>query len=68
LASSSPATTHGSYPFETQPLLRKSSHSGGTSDTNCVELADLATTIGVRDSKNPHGPILTLSRGSAALR
>jgi hypothetical protein len=51
--------------FEAQPLWRKSSRSGTTSDTNCVELAGLATTVGVRDSKNPHGPILTLSRESA---
>lgn len=27
---------------------------------NCVELADLAGNVGVRDSKDPHGPRLAL--------
>ncbi|WP_242884435.1 DUF397 domain-containing protein [Actinomadura litoris] len=39
---------------------RKSSHSdhqGG----DCVEVADLASMIGVRDSKDPDGPKLTFS-------
>ncbi|MFC4053523.1 DUF397 domain-containing protein [Actinomadura syzygii] len=39
---------------------RKSSHSVGTS--NCVEVADLHPTIAVRDSKDPTGPALMLSR------
>ncbi|MFC5179781.1 DUF397 domain-containing protein [Actinomadura harenae] len=37
---------------------RKSSHStgGGSDGTDCVELANLGTTIGIRDSKAPmHG-------------
>ncbi|MFI0482625.1 DUF397 domain-containing protein [Actinomadura sp. 9N215] len=38
---------------------RKSSHSN-TSGGNCVEVADLAGNIGVRDSKDPNGPQLTL--------
>ncbi|TYB49069.1 DUF397 domain-containing protein [Actinomadura chibensis] len=41
-------------------LWRKSSysdHSGG----NCVEVADLARVIGVRDSKDPDGPRLAFS-------
>jgi hypothetical protein len=40
---------------------RKSSYSdeeGG----QCVELADLTATIGIRDSKNPYGPYLSFSR------
>ncbi|MFC4909034.1 DUF397 domain-containing protein [Actinomadura gamaensis] len=42
---------------------RKSSYSsesggGGT----CVELADLGTTVGVRDSKNPRAGHLALTR------
>ena len=41
---------------------RKSSHSGDTGG-ECVEIAALPTgVIGVRDSKNPDGPHLTLSR------
>ncbi|MFI0366304.1 DUF397 domain-containing protein [Actinomadura sp. 1N219] len=38
---------------------RKSSRSN-TSGSDCVEIADLAGNIGVRDSKDPHGPKLTL--------
>ncbi|MFJ4968807.1 DUF397 domain-containing protein [Streptomyces sp. NPDC088755] len=33
----------------------KSSYSGG-SGTECVEVADLPATVGVRDSTRPHGP------------
>lgn len=36
-----------------QPEWRKSSYSGGTYGGECVEVAPLATTTGVRDSKNP---------------
>ncbi|WP_021595351.1 DUF397 domain-containing protein [Actinomadura welshii] len=42
---------------------RKSGHSdhqGG----DCVEVADLAAAIGVRDSKDPDGPRLTLSKAA----
>ncbi|EPH43730.1 DUF397 domain-containing protein [Streptomyces aurantiacus] len=42
---------------------RKSSYSDGT-PSSCVEVADLsphpAGGIGIRDSKNPQGPALTL--------
>ena len=38
---------------------RKSSRSGGQS-SNCVEVADLNDVVGVRDSKNPTGPILVV--------
>ena len=40
---------------------RKSSHSGSEGGT-CVELADLSAAVGIRDSKNPHGPKLVVSR------
>jgi hypothetical protein len=40
---------------------RKSSYSGSEGGT-CVELADLATAVGIRDSKNPDGPRLVVSR------
>jgi hypothetical protein len=40
---------------------RKSSHSGAT-DGNCVEVAALpARGRAVRDSKDPNGPVLSLS-------
>jgi hypothetical protein len=39
---------------------RKSSHSGDQGE--CVEIAALPGGIAVRDSKNPDGPNLTLSR------
>jgi Domain of unknown function (DUF397) len=40
---------------------RKSSRSN-TSGGACVEVADVGGNIGVRDSKNPTGPILTFDR------
>lgn len=43
---------------------RKSSHSGANG--NCVELAALPGAVGVRDSKDPDGPVLLLA--PAALR
>jgi hypothetical protein len=40
----------------------KSSYSGGQGG-NCVEVArNLPGAVAVRDSKDPHGPILVLSR------
>ena len=47
-------------------VWRKSSHSGTDVGTECVEVAGLPgqtmRMIGVRDSKNPDGPVLALSR------
>lgn len=43
---------------------RKSTRSG--QEGSCVELADLATAVGVRDSKNPTGPALVFSRSEVA--
>lgn len=50
----------------TQPDLsravwRKSTHSGGNHD--CVEVADLRSTIALRDSKNPSGSALIVTPG-----
>ena len=39
---------------------RKSSYSGGTDGSNCVEVA-FAQVVRVRDSKNTAGPELTFS-------
>jgi hypothetical protein len=48
--------------METSPKLpgaiwRRSSYSGDTGG-QCVEVADVAPRAAVRDSKNPHGPVL----------
>jgi len=40
---------------------RKSTHSSGVNDVHCVELGQLSSGIGVRDSKNPDGGHLTLT-------
>ncbi|MWA03328.1 DUF397 domain-containing protein [Actinomadura sp. LD22] len=45
------------------PAWRKSSYSSSQGD-NCVELADLGDTVGVRDSKDPHGGHISLGRDS----
>jgi hypothetical protein len=42
---------------------RKSSHSQGQGQGECVEVAGVAQTALIRDSKNPDGPRLVLSRG-----
>jgi hypothetical protein len=39
------------------PVWRKSSYSG-VQEGDCVDVADLAGKIGVRDSKDPEGPRL----------
>ncbi|MFI9641272.1 DUF397 domain-containing protein [Micromonospora sp. NPDC051925] len=43
---------------------RKSTRSG--SDTNCVEVAESVRVVGVRDSKDPAGPVLAFGRRSWA--
>ncbi|WP_026410800.1 DUF397 domain-containing protein [Actinomadura oligospora] len=47
------------------PRWRKSSHSADNGG-DCVELADLASAVGVRDSKDPDGPRLTTTREELA--
>ncbi|HEY9392105.1 MAG TPA: DUF397 domain-containing protein [Mycobacteriales bacterium] len=44
----------------TDAVWRRSSHSGNGSD--CVEVAFWADVVAVRDSKNPTGPALILTR------
>lgn len=41
-------------------VWRKSSRSSA-SGSNCVEVAEVADVIGVRDSKDPAGPVLLFS-------
>ncbi|SEG45363.1 protein of unknown function [Thermomonospora echinospora] len=50
----------GDFPSP-RPQWRKSSHSGGGNDA-CVEVADLGQAVGIRDSKDPDGPALAVSR------
>ncbi|MFB6710838.1 DUF397 domain-containing protein [Streptomyces sp. NPDC056358] len=40
-------------------------HSGG-SGTECVEVADLQSTVGVRDSKQPRGPRIVVRHNAWA--
>jgi hypothetical protein len=47
---------------EVAPVWRKSSQSGP--EDQCVELTHLAQVIAVRDSKNPNGPRLIITRQS----
>lgn len=44
----------------TTPNWRKSTHSNGQGE--CVELANLGSEVGIRDSKNPTSPHLSVSR------
>ncbi|MEU1602415.1 DUF397 domain-containing protein [Micromonospora matsumotoense] len=44
---------------------RKSTRSGSNAD--CVEVAEVAQVIGVRDSKDPAGPVLAFDRRSWAV-
>ena len=41
---------------------RKSSHSGTQGGSDCVELARIGEAVGIRDSKDPDGPKLLVSR------
>jgi hypothetical protein len=43
----------------TRATWRKSTRSGGQG--NCVEVATTPTAIGVRDSKDPSGPVLVFT-------
>ncbi|MFI0410314.1 DUF397 domain-containing protein [Actinomadura sp. 3N508] len=43
-----------------RPAWRKSSYSSSQGD-HCIELADLGSAIGLRDSKDPYGPDLRLT-------
>jgi hypothetical protein len=49
----------------TSPVWRKSSRSNAQGG-DCVELAALPGAIGIRDSKNPAGPILEVNRAQLA--
>ncbi len=48
-------------------IWRKSSRSGGGEGAQCVEVADLAAAIGIRDSKNVHLSPLTVTRAAFAV-
>jgi hypothetical protein len=46
------------------PTWRKSSYS--SSSANCVEVAATGTSVAVRDSKDPDGPVLLYPRAGMA--
>ncbi|MFJ6671926.1 DUF397 domain-containing protein [Actinosynnema sp. NPDC091369] len=48
----------------TRAVWRKSSHSGGGNEGNCVEVAFSGPVAGVRDSKNPDGGSLAFPDSS----
>ncbi|MBM9508846.1 DUF397 domain-containing protein [Actinacidiphila acididurans] len=49
-------------PGRTPIQWRKSSYSGGAEGSECVEVAtDTPNVVPVRDSKDPHGPVLTFT-------
>lgn len=48
-------------PESTRAPWRKSTHSGAH-ENECVEVAELSSHIGIRDSKNPAAGHLTLTR------
>lgn len=49
-------------PARTPIHWRKSSYSGGAEGSECVEVATgTLNTVPVRDSKDPHGPVLTFT-------
>ncbi|MFF8912117.1 DUF397 domain-containing protein [Streptomyces sp. NPDC015032] len=45
---------------------RKSSYSNGAGG-ECIEVANLHSTVGVRDSKQPHGPHIAVRHSAWAL-
>ncbi|WP_326560130.1 DUF397 domain-containing protein [Micromonospora sp. NBC_01796] len=45
---------------------RKSTRSSGGGNGDCVEVADLRDAVGVRDSKDAGGPVLTFDRAGWA--
>ncbi|MBT2208448.1 DUF397 domain-containing protein [Actinomadura sp. NEAU-AAG7] len=48
-----------------RPAWRKSTHSGGTGG-ECVEMASAPGLVAIRDSKDPDGPTLVVSRDDFA--
>uniref|UniRef100_UPI003F4930D8 DUF397 domain-containing protein n=1 Tax=Actinomadura sp. CA-154981 TaxID=3240037 RepID=UPI003F4930D8 len=44
---------------------RKSSRSGSTANSDCVEMAALPGAVGIRDSKHPDGPRFALPPSAA---
>ncbi|TDD21869.1 DUF397 domain-containing protein [Actinomadura sp. KC06] len=46
---------------------RKSSYSGGSTDEMCVEVGELVSGVGIRDSKNPNGGRLDVTSAEFAL-
>ncbi|MGI5163224.1 DUF397 domain-containing protein [Spirillospora sp. CA-253888] len=62
---SSRSSSEGGSCVEVAALWRKSSHSNAQGGS-CVEVAVLAPEIGLRDSKDPEGPHLHITRDAFA--
>lgn len=57
---SSRSNATGGHCVEVAPAWRKSSRSNGTGG-ECVEVAPTGRAVAIRDSKNPDGPMLTVT-------
>lgn len=51
-------------PFPPAPFTWFKSSYSGANTTECVEAAHLSDSTAVRDSKNPHGPVLQFGHES----
>lgn len=49
--------------MEDQWLTWRKSSRSGTNGGGCVEVATLPDSVMVRDSKDPHGPVLAMNPG-----
>ena len=56
--SAAPGSRLPGMAIEDKGAWRKSSYSGGSGSSDCVEVAFVANEVGVRDSKNTEGPTL----------
>ncbi|WP_119728317.1 DUF397 domain-containing protein [Thermomonospora amylolytica] len=55
----------GIFPGPQRTPWRKSTHSGD-GNADCVQVADFTTVVGIRDSKDPDGPVIHVTRAGLA--
>jgi Domain of unknown function (DUF397) len=51
-------------PADKHRMTWRKSRQSGASSGNCVEIANAARRVAVRDSKDPAGPVLLFDRGT----